>query len=358
MPTSNDTKPTGEGADIVRLFPDRRPTDNCPGCERAASGMNRLQSFEAFVTAVNVGSISGAAERLGTTKSNVSRRIAELEERLGTRLLNRSPRRLSTTDAGAEFYDRLHGHLDGLRCAEEFVIDRGTAPRGVLRVASPMSFATTYLKDVVGTLMTRYPELSVELDCDDRLTDLQKGDHDCAIRFGRLEDSSLVARRITANRHMICGSPDYFERRGVPVAPEDLRDHDGLHYSHREPHSMWQLEAAEGRRSYRVGTRMRSNNGEVLLAGAIAGLGIAILPTFLAAPALADGRLTAVLPDFVPPAGDLSVVFVRDRQPSVKLRALIDAMLAAYSPTPPWELGLSAVAQLAPPTLVAVAGAA
>ena len=302
--------------------------------------VNRLQSFEAFVTAVNAGSISAAAERLGTTKSNVSRRIAELEARLGSRLLNRSPRRLSTTDSGAEFYERLQRHLDGLRSAEEFVIDQRSAPRGVLRIAAPMSFTTMYLKDVVTGLMERFPELSIELDCDDRATDLQKGDHDCAIRFGILEDSSLIARRIVASRHLICASPDYLRKRGEPRVPEDLREHDGLHYSLREPHGMWQLETDGDRHSYRVGTKMRCNSGEVLLAAALAGLGLAILPTFLAAPAILAGDLRVVMPDHVPPAGELSVVFVRDRQASVKLRALIDAMLAAYGPTPPWEVGL------------------
>ena len=303
--------------------------------------MNRLLSFESFVVSVDAGSLSAAAERLGTTKSNVSRRIIELEAHLGVRLLNRNPRKLSTTPAGMELYQQLVSLLEGVKEIEERVGAQGTTPRGVLRIAAPMSFTTLYLKSLVVGLMKEHPDLIIELDCDDRLSDLQTQGHDCAIRFGRLRDSSLIARKIAPNHHLICASPAYLARKGKPLTPEDLKNHDGLHYSSREPHGMWHLEVNGQKGAYRVNGRMRCNNGEVLQAAALDGLGLAILPTFMAAPYLRSGALRVVLPDCALPGGSLSVVYVKDRQPSLKLRVLIDAMLAAYHPIPPWDVDIA-----------------
>jgi DNA-binding transcriptional LysR family regulator len=303
--------------------------------------LNRLQSFESFVVSIDAGSISAAAERLGTTKSNVSRRIADLEAHLGVRLLNRNPRKLSATPAGTELYDQLVSLLDGLKEVEERIGSQRTTPRGVLRIAAPMSFTTLYLKSLVVALMKEHPDLVIELDCDDRLSDLQTQGHDCAIRFGQLRDSSLIARKIAPNHHLICASPDYLARKGEPMTPEDLKNHDGLHYSSREPHGMWHLEINGQKGAYRVNGRMRCNNGEVLQTAALEGLGLAILPTFMAGPHLRSGALRVVLPQCALPGGSLSVVYVKDRQPSLKLRVLIDAMLAAYHPTPPWDVDIA-----------------
>ncbi len=305
--------------------------------------MNRLLSFESFVAAVQAGSISAAAERLGTTKSNVSRRVAELEDHLGVRLLNRNPRRLSTTDAGGELYDEVHKLLSDLKQVEERVSDQASEPRGVLRVSVPTSLGSLHLKSLAAELMLRHPDLILDLDLDDRIVDLVTEGYDCAVRLGHLKDSSLIARHIAPRHLLICGSPAYFERRGEPTSPDELHAHDGLHYSHREPHLMWRLERSGEAQSYRVGHRMRSNNGELLQEAALAGLGLAILPTFMAAPNLQNGRLRPVLRDYTPMGGSISVVFAKGKQPSTKLRVLIDAMLNAYSPTPPWDRGIHSV---------------
>ena len=281
--------------------------------------------------------MSAAAERLGTTKSNVSRRVAELEDHLGVRLLNRNPRRLSTTDAGGGFYDEVQKFLHGLKQAEESLVEQASEPRGVLRVSVPTSLATLHLKALAVSLMLRHPQLVLDLDLDDRIVDITTEGHDCAVRLGELRDSSLVARSVAPRRLVICASPEYLERRGVPLHPGELQEHDGLHYSHREPNLMWRLEHAGEVEAYRVGHRMRCNNGEVLQEAALAGLGLVILPTFMAAPHLLNGRLRPVLRDHAPAGGSISVVFAKSKQPSIKLRALIDAMVEAYSPVPPWD---------------------
>ncbi len=303
--------------------------------------MNRLLSLESLVTAVEAGSISAAAERLGTTKSNVSRRIAELEGHLGARLLNRNPRRLSVTDSGGEFIEQVQRLLGELKQAEERVIDQSAAPRGRLRIACSASFGRLHLKSVVATLMQTHPGLTIDLDLEERAGDLATQGHDCAIRLGPLQDSSLIARKVAPNRHVICASPDYLRGRGVPHAPEDLKEHDGLHSSLREPNSMWQMALGEVSGTYRVNCRMRCNSGEILQEAALAGLGLAILPTFMVARHISNGALQVVLPEWSLPGGSLSVVYVRDRQPSVKLRALIDAMVAAFAPTPSWDLDIA-----------------
>jgi DNA-binding transcriptional LysR family regulator len=299
--------------------------------------LNRLLSFESFVTAVQAGSISAAAERLGTTKSNVSRRVAELEAHLGVRLLNRNPRRLGTTDAGGEFYEEVCKLLSELKRAEERVSDNASEPRGVLRVSAPTSLGTLHLKSLVADLMLRHPQLSLDLDLDDRIVDLVTDGFDCAVRLGELKDSSLVARHVAPRRLLICASPEYLERRGEPSSPDELQDHDGLHYSRREPNLMWRLQRCGEPASYRVGHRMRCNNGEMLQQAALAGLGLAILPTFMAAPHLLSGRLRPVLRDCSPAGGSITVVFARNKQPSIKLRALIDGMLETYSPVASWD---------------------
>lgn len=299
--------------------------------------LNRLLSFESFVTAVQAGSMSAAAERLGTTKSNVSKRVAELEEHLGVRLLNRNPRRLSTTDAGGELYEQVSKLLSDLKHAEDNVTDHASEPRGVLRISVPTSFASLHLKSVAADLMHRYPQLILDLDLDDRVVDIVTDGYDCAVRLGQLKDSSLIARHVAPRRLVICASPDYLKRRGEPASPEELQNHDGLHYSHREPNLMWHMDKDGVPGSYRVGHRMRCNNGEVLQEAALAGLGLAILPTFMAVKHLANGSLRPVLRQCPIPAGSISVVFAKDKQPSIKLRAFIDAMVETYSPVPPWD---------------------
>ncbi len=305
--------------------------------EARIRALDRLLSLESFVAAVDAGTLTAAAERLGTAKSVVGKRIQDLEAHLGARLLNRNARALSLTDAGSGFYLQAKRLLAELTEAEASVTGLAGAPRGTLRLSAPMSFGTLHLKSVAVALMRDWPDLIVDLDLSDRQVDLATEGHDLAVRIGRLPDSSLIARKIATNRHRICASPAYLDERGIPTVPEDLAGHDGLMYSTREPHGMWQIEVDGELRSYRVRTRMRCNNGEVLQEAALAGLGLAILPTFMAAPHIDSGALRTVLTGHALPDGDISAVYVPDRHLSAKVRVMIDALIAAYGLVPPWD---------------------
>lgn len=220
-----------------------------------------------------------------------------------------TPRRLTTTNIGGEFYEQLSKLLDELKLAEQQVADQTGESRGVLRVSCPVSFATMHFKSLAARLMLQYPGLTLDLDCDDRVVDFVTKGEDCAIRLGQLRDSSLIARTIAPNRHVICASQAYLERKGVPNSPEELQNHDGLHYSLREPHLVWHMERNGEIGSFRVGSRMRRNNGELLLEAALSGLGLGILPTFMASNHLASGDLRIVLPQWKLPGGSISVCF-------------------------------------------------
>ena len=300
--------------------------------------MDRLLSMESFAVAVHEGTITAAAKRLGAAKSVISKRISDLEDHLGAQLLVRQGRRLGLTDAGRGYHEQAKRILAELTDAENSVAGESADLRGTLRVAAPMSFGTLHLAAVLIDLMRAYPELTIELDLNDRYVDLATEGHDFAIRIGRLPDSGLIARTIATNRHLICASPDYRARRGSPATPDHLREHDGLLYSLRESHGMWQLEVDGEFRFYRIRARMRCNNGEVMQAAALGGLGLAILPTFMAAPHLASGALRAVLEQHRLPGGEVSAVYLRDRHVPARVRVFIDALLAAYSPVAPWDL--------------------
>ena len=301
--------------------------------------MDRLLSLESFVAAVDEGTISAAAERIGTAKSVVSKRIMDLEEHVGMRLLNRNARRLSLTDAGADYYHQVKRLLGELQDAGNSAAGHSTELRGILRIATPRSFGTLHMKALAIKMMLEYPDLIIDLDLNDRYVDLATEGHDLAVRIGRLPDSSLMVRKIATNRHVICASPNYLESRGSPISPDDLRDHDGLLYSPRESHGMWSLEIDGQFRSFRVGTRLRCNNGELLQEAALAGLGLTILPTFMAAPHIASGALRVVLEEYALPGGDISAVYVRDRHLPAKVRVFIDLLLKEYGPIAPWDMG-------------------
>lgn len=302
--------------------------------------MDRLLSLEALVATVEAGSLTAAAQRLSVAKSVVSKRVMDLERHVGARLLNRNSRRLNLTSSGERYYEQVRRALADLAEADRQVAETEGTPRGVLRVAAPMSFGTLQLKRLTYEIMREWPELTIELDMNDRVVDLETEGHDMAVRIGQLGGSNLVARVVAPNRHLICASPAYLTRRGRPETPDDLREHDGLLYTLREAHGMWQILTDGEARSYRIQARMRCNNGEILQEAALAGLGLAILPTFMAAPHLRSGALVPVLTQHALPGGTLNAVYVRGRSVPAKVRVFIDALVEAYGPTPSWDRDL------------------
>jgi DNA-binding transcriptional LysR family regulator len=303
---------------------------------------DQLDTMAAFARIVEAGSFSAAARELGRSKSSVSKRIARLEDRLGVRLLNRTTRRLSLTEAGRSFYEGCRRMLSEAEAAERAVAHLSGAPRGTLRVNVAMSFGVLHVAPALAGFMRRYPELSVELVLDDREVDLVEEGFDLGVRIRALPDSSLIARRLAPSRRFVCAAPSYLEAHGAPEAPEDLPRHACLLYSYQAQRSVWRLGGPAGERRVGVSGRLTANNGGALRNAALAGLGLAFLPSFIVGEDLRRGRLRRVLPDWRD-ADDIAVhaVYPAGRNLSPKVRVFVDHLAERFGPEPYWDRGLA-----------------
>jgi len=296
--------------------------------------------MQAFVAVAETGAVSGAARRLGIAKSMVSKRVASLERHLGATLLLRMPRAVALTDRGRAFYDRARTILGSLEDAAAEVRDLQSSLRGLLRIAAPLTFGTLYLGDLLWPFLRAHPQLDVALDLDDRIVDLLGSGYDLGIRIGSLPDSSMVARVLADMPLVLCGSPSYLDRAGVPKALEDLPSHACIGYAHLAAGQVWRFRAGRGsaERAIRVQSRFVANNAELMRGAAVAGLGLLMVPEFVVADDLRSGSLTRLLPE-VPPVGKvLHALYPRDRQGSTKVRALVDHLAEALTPEPPWTV--------------------
>ena len=302
--------------------------------------MDRFTEMQVFTAVVEMGTISAAASRVGTTKSVISQRIAALEARLHVALLNRGPRRVTLTEAGATFYEQCVRILAEVDEAEESVSGERSEPRGTLRLAAPLTFSTLHLNTLLAELAHRHAELRISADLDDRVTDIVAEGYEMAIRIGSLPDSSLKTRRIAPNRMVTVASVEYLQRRGTPMTPSDLKDHDGIMRSNRYPSSAWRFVIDGELRAFPIRPKLATNNAELMLAAARAGLGLTFLPTFMASDPIVKGELRVVLPEFELPGGHIQAVMPGNRFVSARVNALIALMLERFSPTPPWDLAL------------------
>lgn len=308
--------------------------------------MDRFEELQTLVAVVDAGSFSAAAERLGLARSAVSRRIAELEARLGAQLLHRTTRRLSLTGAGQQYYERGVRLLADLDEAEQVVISGQAALRGRLRLAAPLSFGLLHLAPVVDRLLAAHPELVLDLDLNDRQVNLVEEGFDLALRIGQLADSNLVARRLAPVRFLLCASPDYLRRHGEPSTPQALAGHPGLVYGNIPESQQWSFVDGAGHSvSVRLPTRLRANNGDLLLQAALDGVGVAALPTFLCHRAVAEGRLRALLTDYRLPASALYAVYPSRRHTPARLRLLLGVLSEVFTDPPYWEQGLDPLAR-------------
>lgn len=275
--------------------------------------MNPYEDMRIFAQVMEAGSFTAAADRLGMSKQSVSRRLMQLEERLGVRLLNRSTRRLDATPLGQHYYQSALRLLGEVQQVEHDISGQAQALRGTLRLSAPLSFAMAHLGCLLTEFLQLHPQVDVEVDLSDRAVDLIGEGYDLALRIGALEDSSLIARRIASVERMYCASPAYLKARGVLARPEQLAGHDCLPYGHSRQ-VQWQFRQGGKVQAIQVVGRMRANNGELLRDAAIAGMGVTYLPTFIVGHALADGRLVKVLDEWRPPALQLSAVYPQHRQ--------------------------------------------
>ena len=301
------------------------------------NNVNRLLEMEVFVRVVDAGSISGAAERMDMAKSAISRRLAELESRLRVQLLNRTTRRLSLTAAGSEFYERCNGILAEVADAEGNVASADATLQGRLRVAAPLSFGLEHVGPVINDFMQVHPGLAVEVDFNDRQVDLVAEGFDLGIRIAKLSDSSLVARKLTTIRNVVCASPAYWDKYGRPEHPDDLKQHMALRYTLAAQRS-WRYLAPDGSRgSVTVSAQTSANNGTFLSQSAAKGSGVIRMPVFIAYRLIESGQLEPVLLDYR--WGDLSAwaVYPKTRHVAYRVRALIDQLASSFGETPYWE---------------------
>jgi DNA-binding transcriptional LysR family regulator len=300
--------------------------------------MQNLTDIAIFVKVVELSSFTAAAEALESSQPVVSKAVTRLEEKLGARLLNRTTRRLSLTEAGSELYRRSERALKEIENAELEVARFQTEPRGTLRVAAPMSFSIQHLGPVIQSFLAQFPGVTVELNLDDRQVDLVEEGYDVAIRIGQLQDSNLVARKITPCRQVMSASPTYLAKHGTPERPEDLLEHNCILYSLLLTPREWRLVDAAGE-THVVPVRgtLHSNNGMVNRAAAVAGAGIVLLPTFYLGDEIRSGALQPILCTFKPQELAVYAVYPERRNLSPKVRAFIDFLTVTFGPTPPWE---------------------
>ena len=309
----------------------------------------RLEGLEAFVTVVDTGSFSKAAERLGIARSMVSRRISELEARLGAQLLQRTTRRLSLTEEGRDFYERASRILIDLDEAEQSITTGQAALRGRLRIAAPLSFGVLHLAPALDEFARQHPELVLDIELDDRTINLVEEGFDLAIRIGHLPDSTLVARPLAPIRFAVCASAEYLRTHGEPHHPEELISHDGLVYGNLPEHLQWKFFNSEGGEvTAHPRSRLRANNGDLLLRAAIDGLGIIVTPTFISHPAIASGALIPILRHWQPQQATLYAVYASRLHLPARVRLLIEHLAQRFGDHPYWDLGTANSAPVLP----------
>lgn len=298
---------------------------------------DRFEDLRVLVAVVSAGGFAAGADRLGVAKSAVSRRIRELEDRLGARLFDRTTRRVQLTEAGREFHDRAVELLAGLEQAEEAASSASGELKGRIRVAAPVSLTTHCLAPAVGRFLDRHPAVSLSIDTDDRMVDLVRDGFDLAIRIARLPDSSLVARRLVTIRHACVASPALLERLGTPQTPGDLSRFPGVTYSNVEPTYYWTF-ADDVVPS--MTSRLHLSNGDAIREAAIAGLGVAVLPTFIAHQAIRRGALSIVLAQHMRPPIAMYALHPSMRNQTARARAFIDFLVDEFAGEPFWDRGL------------------
>ena len=282
----------------------------------------QIEDLRIFITVINAGNFTAAAEQLMLSKQYVSRRMAALEASLGVRLLIRNTRKLSVTESGQVFSRHAQKILDDIHEAELAVSEKTRELQGAFRVSIPMSYGMSYLSPLIAEFLSLHPLLQFQVELGDRYVDMIGEGFDIAIRIGQLSDSTLIARRLSVLKRVICCSPDYLQRAGMPRLPEDLLQHACLRYG-REGQNGWELLQEGKRKLLDVRGPIVSNNGEVLRDAALAGLGLVLLPEFIVDEALKAGSLISVLEAFQPEPLVLSAVYPQHRQRSEVTRAFL-----------------------------------
>lgn len=298
--------------------------------------MDRALEMQVFCTVVDKGTFVGAADTLEMSKAAISRYVSALEERLGARLLHRTTRKLSLTEEGRQFYHQAREVLALMDQAEEAVSSAAPEPSGVLRVNAPVSFGVLHLAPLWGAFMSAHPNVELDISLNDRLVDLVDEGFDAAIRIARMENSSLVGRRLAGTRMCLCASPDYLASHPPLRTLADLAEHGVIAYTNFATGNEWQFDGPDGRVSVRTRSSVRCNNGDTCRSIALAGGGIALQPSLMVGEDLRSGALVEILPEYRSIELGIYVVYPTRKHLASKVRALI-SFLAERFADPEWE---------------------
>jgi DNA-binding transcriptional LysR family regulator len=298
----------------------------------------KLDGIEAFVATAEAGSISEAARTLRLAKSVVSERLAELERSLGTKLLQRTTRKLSLTEDGSAFLERAREIVRAIDAAAAELAERRGTLAGPLRLSAPVTFGRMHLGPALYPFLARHPRVELSLELDDRRVDAAAEGFDAVIRHGPIADSRLMAWRLASSRRLLVAAPSYLRARGTPRSPAELEDHRGIFYTNRGA-ADWRFRGSAGALSVRAEVALRINNGDVMRDAAVAGLGIALLPAWIVGAAIGAGELSVI--DIGAAAEDefIYVAHPEGRRTSAKLRALVASLRQSFGDPPCWEKG-------------------
>ena len=283
--------------------------------------MDKFASMRAFTQVVISGGFAAAARKMGVSRSTVNKLVINLEDELNVQLLQRSTRQVNPTPTGLAFYERCVNILAEVEAAEIAVSQLQTEPKGTLKINAPMSFGTLYLSKAIADFTAQYPELQVQLTLDDRFIDPLAEGYDLTVRIAQPETSpSLVYQAIASVPRVLCASPGYIKKNGIPQHPRELSQHSCLHYGHLVRGNQWQLIGKKQEYQITVNGVLCSNNGEVLKDAAVKGLGIALLPMFIIKQELETQTLAIILPDYQPPEITLCLIYPLNRHLTTKIR--------------------------------------
>lgn len=298
--------------------------------------MDKFLEMKVFAAVAEAGSFTGAAHALEMSKAAVSRYVAELEARLGVRLLHRTTRRLSPTAEGDIFHARCRELLENLDEAEAEITSRSGEASGLLKANVPVSFGLMHLAPLWPALMARHPALALDVTLSDRVADLVEEGFDLAVRIGALPASSLISRKLASTRLVLCASPDYLRARGEPTRPDELAAHDVISYSLFSAGEHWSFSGPGGEVTVKVSPRMRTNSGDTCRAAALQAQGIILQPSFLVGADLARGGLKEIMPDYGSGTLGIYAVYPSKKFLAPKVRVAIDFLAEAFA-TPVWS---------------------
>lgn len=309
--------------------------------------MDVFASLKAFVAVAEDGGFAKAARKAGAATSSIMRQVDALEDDLGAVLFNRSTRSVTLTPAGEAYYAQASRILSDLEEANQSVSEASGSPKGLLRVSLPVAFARLHVAPIVPKFLDSFPGVELELLMTDSIVNLVEDRIDVAIRIGSLESSSLIARKLAANRRVVCASPEYLRKHGEPNDPEELARHNCLTFSYSTGDRTWRFAKPGGNKQVRVRGNLRANHSETLREAAIAGLGFVLMPTWLIGGDLGRRLLRPVLTDWeanvgrqIPtsqPDGGIHAVYLADRRASGKVHAFVDFLTTSFGSPPHWD---------------------